>query len=73
MFTTLSLVAMSIAKIQERCQVAVGHQGNIAPFAAIASIRSALGHKFLTAEAHTPISTIPGADKNFGFIDKHER
>jgi hypothetical protein len=73
MVTPLSSISPLIAEIQERAQVAVGHQNNIAPFAAVAPIRPSLRDVFLPTETDAAAPAIACSDKDFGFIDEHQR
>src|SRR6266511_4217265 len=71
--TPFSCISSSIAEIQERAQVAVGHQDNIAPFAAVAPVRPSFRHVFLPTETDAAAPSITCPDKDFGFIDEHQR
>jgi hypothetical protein len=71
--TPFSGISPLIAEIQERTEVAVGHQDDIAPFASIAAVRPPFGHVFLSAETDAATPSITCPDEDFGFIDEHQR
>ena len=60
-----------VKKVGQIIDMHVGTQNHIATAPAIAAIRSALRHKFLSSKTHRPTPAIAGLGKNFDSIDKH--
>ena len=55
----------------EIIEIMAGLQDHVATTTAIASIRTALGHKCLTPKGHTTATTVTGSGKDFHLINKH--
>src|SRR6476660_3839693 len=60
-----------VEEVGQMVGMLIGSEDNVATPPAVASIRSALGHKFLTSKADTPPPAFSGLCKNFDAIDKH--
>src|SRR5512145_2660116 len=58
-------------KVEQRAHIVIDFEIHTAAPAAIAAIRTAFGHVFLTAKTHTTAATAAGFDKDFGGIDEH--
>ena len=60
-----------IPEIRQGIQAVVGHEYHVAAPAAVAPVRPACRDIFLPAEAHRPVATAAGLDRDHRFIDKH--
>ena len=62
-----------VTEIDERAQVAVGHQKDVPALAAIAAVGPAPGHEFFPPETDAAVTAVTGFHKELGLVDKSHR
>ena len=60
----------TVAEIDERAEVAVGHQPDVTALAAVAAVRPAPGHEFFPPETDAAVAAVTGFHVNGYFIDE---
>src|SRR5690606_17940418 len=73
MVAALGNVLRARTHIQQRVDLGINLQINVAAAASIAAIRAATGHVFFTAEADATVAAVTGLDVYFYIIDKHRK
>jgi len=66
----LGLEAAGVAVVHQGVEVAVGLQEDRATVTAVATVRTAHGHEFLTAEAHAAVAAVTCLNVNGYFVDE---